>query len=190
MSGAERIRSYALIVLFADLTAVAARISLPLPPVPLTLQTMAVILSGALLGSRSAALSQAVYLAMGLAGLPVFAAGGGPAYLLSPTFGYLAAFPAAAWIVGRILEAGTDLRTPRLLAAFAAGILVVYAVGLPYLYWNLRFLQGKDVSYAGIVKAGLLLTLPGDAVKLALAVPLAKRLRGLIYPLAGTVPRC
>src|SRR5512138_1804581 len=93
-----RIRSALLVVLFADLTAVAARISLPLPPVPLTLQTAMVLLAGAFLGARAGMLAMLLYLAMGLAGLPVFAGGGGPAYVLAPSFGYLVGFLPGAWV--------------------------------------------------------------------------------------------
>ena len=79
-------RQAATVALFAGRTAVGAYVRIPLPAVPLTLQTAAVLLSGILLGPRMGALSQAVYVVTGLIGLPVFAQGGGPGYVLKPTF--------------------------------------------------------------------------------------------------------
>src|SRR5262245_41782242 len=92
-----------MVIGFAFLTWAGARVSVPIPftPVPATLQTLAVLLAGAFLGARAGAASQTIYIMMGIAGLPVFALpGGGPAYLLGPTGGYLAGFVAAPFIVG------------------------------------------------------------------------------------------
>jgi len=85
---------------FAALTAVGAFIRVPFLYVPLTLQTFFVLMAGNLLGSRFGAASQFVYLVIGLMGLPIFANGGGPGYILQPTFGYLLAYPLAAVIAG------------------------------------------------------------------------------------------
>jgi biotin transport system substrate-specific component len=97
---------------FALLTAIAAQITIPLKPVPFTLQAMLVLLSGAYLGARNGAISQVVYLAIGAAGLPVFAhipeAGLGIARFIGPTGGYLLAFPAAAFVTGYLIEKNKD----------------------------------------------------------------------------------
>ena len=116
---------------FAAATAVAAKLSVPLPgtPVPFTLQPLVVLLAGALLGARFGAASQAMYLLAGAAGLPVFVAGGGLAYLFGPTGGYLLAYPAAAFIVGALSGAGR-LRT---LGSLLAGLAAIYAGGLAWL---------------------------------------------------------
>jgi biotin transport system substrate-specific component len=172
----ERAGRLVLVALFAVLTAVASRVSVPLPPVPLTLQTAVVVLAGSLLGASAGALSQTLFLVMGLAGLPVFAAGGGPAYLLSPTFGYLAAFPAAAWLTGRLLERFQAPGTGRIILAQAAGIALIYLCGLPWLWANLRFIQHREAGFGPLVTAGLLVLLPGEIVKLAVSVPVARRL--------------
>lgn len=103
--GAVFLRELALITLFAALTALGARVAIPLPftPVPVTLQVLFPLLAGLLLGSKRGALSQAEYVAAGLAGLPVFAKGGGGlAYFLGPTGGYLLGFIAAAFVVGEL----------------------------------------------------------------------------------------
>jgi len=103
--GTVLLRELALITLFAALTAIGARVAIPLPftPVPVTLQVLFPLLAGLLLGSRRGALSQAEYVAAGLAGLPIFAKGGsGLAYFLGPTGGYLLGFIAAAFVVGEL----------------------------------------------------------------------------------------
>ena len=100
------------VVGFSLLTALLAQIRIPLPftPVPLTGQTLAVLLAGATLGSRRGFLSQALYLAAGAAGLPVFASAGAGAYLLGPTGGYLWSFPLAAGLLGWLAERGAGRR--------------------------------------------------------------------------------
>jgi biotin transport system substrate-specific component len=125
-----------LVVGFALLTWAAAKVSVPLPmtPVPGTLQTLAVLLAGAALGARAGAVSQASYIFMGMAGLPVFALpGSGPGYLLGPTGGYLVGFIAAAFVVGSVLEkAGRRGVLPAALA-FLLGAMTIHACGLAWL---------------------------------------------------------
>lgn len=145
--------------LMAALTAVGAFIRIPFPYVPVTLQVPCVCLAGAWLGPRYGALSQVVYLLAGLLGFPVFAHGGGPQYLLKPSFGYLAAFPLAAWSVGKIGRGAHS--TPRAIIATISGLVVVYLVGTAGLYLNLRFLTKQDISFAAVVRLGLL-PLPKD----------------------------
>lgn len=118
------------------LTVVGAKVAIPLPgtPVPATLQTLPVLLAGLLLGSRLGALSQAAYVAIGLAGLPVFALpGAGPAYLLGPTGGYLIGFMAAAWLAGALAGPGSGAGFARRLAAVAVAIAAIHAAGVLWL---------------------------------------------------------
>lgn len=121
------------VAVFALATALGARVAISLPgtPVPFTLQLVCVLLAGSILGPRLGAASQALYLAVGAAGAPIFAAGGGLAYLLGPTGGYLLAFPAAAYVVG--LVAGRSGGMWRLLAGLVAGIAVIQAGGVAWL---------------------------------------------------------
>src|SRR2546428_3095822 len=121
---------------FALLTWAGARISVPLPftPVPGTLQTLAVLLAGALLGARAGAASQAVYLFMGVAGLPVFALpGAGPGYLLGPTGGYLFGFIAAAFVVGSLLARRRGGGVPGAAVIFLLGAVMIHLCGLAWL---------------------------------------------------------
>ena len=158
-------RSALLVLGFSLLTAAAAQVAVPLPftPVPLTGQTFAVLLTGALLGPRLGALAMLAYLAEGAAGLPFFRGGaGGAGHLLGPTAGYLFAFPAAAYVTGYLAERGWDRRFVTAAAAMALGSLVILAGGWAWL----------AVMTGGALKAfqlGVAPFLPGDVLKVALA---------------------
>ena len=151
---------------FAALTALGARLSVPLPGglVPMTLQPVAVLLAGAVLGSRAGAASQLVYLAAGVVGLPVFAAGGGAAYLLGPTGGYLLAFPAAAAIAGL---AGTR-KGHWFTAALWLGVALA-AIHVGGLAW-LSILSGESLFTAAAVRPFIL----GDVLKVMLVLAIAR----------------
>ena len=153
-----------LVVAASLATALAAQLAVPVPwsPVPITGQTFAVLLSGAVLGMRRGVLAQALYLAEGALGLPVFAGGGAGWHVFAgPTAGYLLAFPIAAGFTGALAERGWDRRFGTMLAAMLMGSAPVFALGLVGLS---RFLPA-DVLLA----AGLYPFLPGDLVKATLA---------------------
>jgi len=163
-------REIALSGLFAALTAVSAQITIPLPFVPLTLQTLAVMLAGAVLGSRAGAMSQVVYLVMGIAGLPVFSnRGAGVQHLLGFTGGYLIGFVLCAFVVGYILERSAKLTFARGLLAMAAGTLAIYIPGVLVLAAHLG-------SIPRAIVVGVIEFLPGDAIKACLAVGIARGL--------------
>ncbi|HEX6623693.1 MAG TPA: biotin transporter BioY [Pyrinomonadaceae bacterium] len=159
-------KSVALVVVFSLLTALAAQVAVPLPwtPVPLTGQTFAVLLTGALLGSRLGALAMLAYLAEGAAGLPFFRNGAGGAHylLFSPTTGYLLAFPAAAFVTGLLAERGWDRRFLTAAAAMFVGSLVILAGG--WLWLTLFFRTAWEAFAAGVAPF-----IVGDLVKIALA---------------------
>ena len=140
------------------LTAAAAQISVPLPftAVPLTLQPMVVLLGGLALGSRLGSASQVLYLAAGIAGLPVFAASAvlppGPLRLLGPTGGYLMAYPLAAFLTGYLAERGFDRRYLTSVVAMLAGLLVIYAAGVT---WLGLFATASDGTTPGVSAAFL-----------------------------------
>lgn len=155
---------------FALLTALGARIAVPLPgtPVPFTFQVVAVLLAGWMLGPRLGAASQAAYLAAGAAGLPVFAAGGGLAYLLGPTGGYLLAYPAAAALVG--LACTRESGWVRQAAGLAGGIAVIHAGGAGWL--------AAVAGHEAAVTAGVLPFLGVDGIKALLVLLLGRRIGG------------
>lgn len=142
-----KIKDMLLVSLFTALMAVGAFVRIPFPLLPVTLQPFFCAFAGILLGSRLGALSQLVYLFLGLIGLPVFASGGGISYVLSPSFGFLVGFAAAAFVTGLISERQKKRSLPGNLAAVLAGLLVIYAVGIPYMYLILAFyLKKPEIS--------------------------------------------
>ena len=113
---------------------VSAKIQVPFYPIPMTLQSMVVLLIGAAFGARLAGATLALYLAEGLSGLPVFAGlGAGPSYMVGPTGGYLAGFLVAAGLVGWLVERGWDRSLPRLLGAMTLGHMLIFALGFSWL---------------------------------------------------------
>ena len=127
-------------VLFVTvLTAIAAQVSVPLPftPVPFTFQPMVVLIGAAVLGARLGGASQMLYLALGIAGLPMFAASPvlpqGAARLLGPTGGYLMSYPLAAFVSGALAERGFDRRYLTQFLAMVCGLVVVFAGGIAWL---------------------------------------------------------
>lgn len=174
-------RSRILTALFAALTALGAFLRLPLGATSVTLQFFFTAMAGLLLGPVYGAASQGVYVALGLLGLPVFTLGGGPGYLLQPSFGFLLGLPPAAWVVGTLSRRS---RRPLLLAvACAAGLGVLYLVGLPYMYAIFNGYLGRPMSPAAVLGAGMLVYLPGDCVKIAAAACLAPVLTRRLSPL-------
>jgi biotin transport system substrate-specific component len=158
-------------VLFVTvLTIVAAQVSIPLPftPVPFTLQPMIVLVGGAALGSRLGMSSQVLYLALGLAGLPVFAASPvlpqGLARLLGPTGGYLISYPVAAFVAGYLAERGFDRRYLTSVVAMGAGLAIIFACGVAWLAWS-----APHVGLSAAVRTGLVPFIPADIVKIFLA---------------------
>ena len=171
----------ALTALFAALTAIGAFLRIPTPWSSFTLQVFFVCMAGLVLGPKYGALSQLVYVALGLAGLPVFTQGGGCAYLFQPTFGFLLSYIPAAWAVGHIAAGSASKR--RIAAACLAGLAVIYLIGLPYMALILNLYLHVRMGFAAILWAGMLPFLPWDLVKLAATVWLASRLAPLLQKL-------
>ncbi|HLE61769.1 MAG TPA: biotin transporter BioY [Pyrinomonadaceae bacterium] len=155
-------RSVGVVFAFSLLTALAAQVSIPIGPVPITGQTFAVTLTGALLGSRLGAIAMIIYLAEGAAGLPFFSNGGsGILTFLGPTGGYLVAFPASAFITGAFAEHGWDKRFLTAAAAMTIGSAVILLAGWAWL----SQLMPLTVAY----HAGIEPFIIGDIVKIVLA---------------------
>jgi biotin transport system substrate-specific component len=160
-------RHVMLIVGFSLVNVVAAQIAIPLPftPVPLTAQTVVVLLTGLLLGSRLGSLAMLAYLAQGAAGLPVFAGGhAGLAWLLGPTGGYLVSFVAVAYVVGLLAERGWDRKYWKTALAMLAGTVMIWAGGA---LWLANFVGLSNAFAMGVVPF-----VSGDLIKLVLAAAL------------------
>jgi biotin transport system substrate-specific component len=173
--GTVFLRELALITFFAALTALGARVTIPLPftPVPVTLQVLFPLLAGLLLGSKRGALSQVEYVAAGLAGLPVFAKGGsGLAYFLGPTGGYLLGFIAAAFLVG---ELAAKRRASTRITTFLASLGGVAAIYLCGALWLTAWLgvTGHLSPIVCLTQAWRLGVLPFVAVDVAKALAVA-----------------
>ena len=160
-------RDFTLVLGGSLLIAAAAqlRVTLPFTPVPVTGQTFAVLLLGALYGAKRGAATAMTYLMLGIMGLPVFsAAPPGPAALVSPTAGYLAGFVAAAWVTGSLSERGWDRKPITAAFAMLLGSAVLFACGLLWL--------GRFTGWDLVIQTGLLPFIPGDLLKIALATAL------------------
>lgn len=174
----HRVAVAALVVAFALLTAVCAQITIHLgfTPVPITGQTFAVLLTGAVLGSRAGAASQLLYVALGALGLPVYADGaGGWERATGATAGYLAGFIIAAYVVGYLAENRQDRRFATSVGAFLTGNLIIYVLGVAWL------IQTYSWGLAEGVAKGMAPFIIGDTVKILLAagvMPTAWKLVG------------
>ena len=161
--------------LFAVLTAVGAFLRIPLGVSSITLQFLFTAMAGVLLGAGGGALSQAVYVALGLVGLPIFTAGGGFGYVFQPTFGFLLGLIPSAAVIGALTRRSTS--PLRIALACVAGLAVLYAVGVPYMALILNGYMGKGMTASALLWAGMLPFLPGDVIKIAVTAVLCPLLR-------------
>lgn len=166
------------VALFAAFTAITAHIRffLPFTPVPITLQVLAVILSGLVLGSRLGMLSQMAYVAAGVMGLPVFAScGPGPAVLACPAAGYLVGFVACAFVAGAIVESRPRAGKITMFLAGVVGVAVLYAFGVVWLGQWLSAAKGLAPWAAGVAawEAGVAPFILVDLMKAAVAAAVA-----------------
>ena len=159
-----KIRTMTRVALFAALTAVGAFIRIPLGYSSITLQTFFTAMAGCVLGPWYGALSQLVYVALGLVGLPIFTQGGGIGYLMQPTCGFLIGLIPAAWVIGRI--AGCKPEPKQIVPACLLGYGVLYAIGVPYMALILNTFLGKGMGFSAIMWAGMIPFLPGDMIKI------------------------
>ncbi|MDD3057057.1 MAG: biotin transporter BioY [Spirochaetia bacterium] len=162
-----------LTALFSALVIVGAYIRIPLPPVPITLQTLFVLLAGFLGGTRMAVASTAIYLLLGMVGLPVFTSGGGLGILFGPTGGFLLGLLPASLLAGIAGNMKQKSERPKryLLLCILTGLaatITVYLVGVPYLKYT------RSLSWQTALKVGMLPFLIGDLLKVAAAAHLAK----------------
>lgn len=163
-------RKLTLCALFAALIAIGAHIKIPTPLLPLTFQTLFVVLSGLVLGRRYGALSVCIYVIAGVMGLPVFTGSA-----LNPTFGYIVGFIPGAWLSGYIAERFKPCFMTWTLGA-VAGIAVIYAVGIPYYYVMSKYYIGNEIGAKTLLLYFVLMPIPGDVAKSILAGLIVQRL--------------
>ena len=173
---------------FAVLTAVGGLLAIPTPWfVPFTMQTFVVLMSGLLLGPKYGPLSQLFYIAIGMAGLPVFAGGmGGPQIVFMPTFGFLAGFVLVSWVAGTLAGKANSLLQYGLVCLAAGASL--YVVAVPGVYLNLKYVAGMDIGVERALQIALLPFIVPDLLKAGLAGCLAHRCVPMLRN-AGFYPR-
>lgn len=165
-------RQAVLVLAGSAVIAVSARIQVPMWPVPMTMQTLAILLIALSFGARLATVTLGAYLLEGALGLPVFATGGGIAYLLSPTAGYLLGFLGAALVVGHLADRGWHRSRLGTLAAMALGSAVIYASGAGWL--------AVHIGPAQAILLGVLPFLAGDLCKAAIAALILPQVWALV----------
>jgi len=174
----SRVRNAILVMGLTGFTALAAQVSIPLPftPVPLTLQTFAVLAGAGALGAERAVIAQVLYISLAVAGVPVLAGGAsGHEVVVGATGGYLIGFVLASYVVGRISSNGASTKSGKTALAFLAGSVLIYALGAPWL----AFTTGNTITWA--VVNGVVPFLVGDLIKAVAA--------GAVLPLAWKITK-
>lgn len=151
------------------------RIFQPIVVLPFSLQPFIMLLAACILSPRAASLSMLAYLGLGLIGMPVFSVPpyGGPAYILLPSFGFILGFPLAAWVQSKLIRKTNLLN---FIIAGIVGVLIYYAIGLPYMYVILNFYLGQAINVMSLIKIGFLPFITFDLIKIAIASFLAVQL--------------
>lgn len=173
-------RNLILVAMFAALTAIGAFIKIPIPYVPFTLQYLFCALAGIILGSRLGALSQLVYVGIGLAGVPVFTEGGGINYIFKPTFGYLVGFIAAAYVIGKAREKVKELTFIKTIGILLLGLFFIYIFGVVYLYISYNLYLGKNISFYFAFFYGFVVCIAGDLVLTVFAAYISVKILPLL----------
>lgn len=159
-----------LVVVGAAIVAALAQVEIPLWPVPITGQTLGVIVVGAALGAWRGAAALATYMALGLAGLPIFAGlTGSLAAIAKPSFGFVIGFVFSAFVAGWFAQRAWDRRPVLAFAGFAIASAIPFVFGIPYLAYVLNVALGLELSFWQILEAGLFPFIIGGLVKAALA---------------------
>ncbi|MGN0135532.1 biotin transporter BioY [Anaerotignum sp.] len=169
-----------LCAMFVALIAVGAFIKIPVPVVPFTLQYLFTMLAGLLLGGKKGCLAVCIYIVLGLAGLPVFAQGGGIGYIFQPSFGYIIGFAAGAFVTGVIANSVHKPGYQRLLAADFAGLAIVYLFGMVYYYFISKCYLENPIGLWPLFLYCFLLAVPGDILLCILGAMIGKRMIPLI----------
>lgn len=164
------------IALFVAFIIVGAFVRIPLGSYVITLQPVFTLLAGFVLGAKLGALAVAIYVFMGLIGIPVFTAGGGPQYALHPTFGFLLAFVIEVYVCGKLSR---NLKPPKFLTLFMVGIIsmvIVYAVGLLHFYVTSVYVLGMQNEQVLALSAVILAGAAKDAIMTAIVSKIALKL--------------
>ena len=166
--------------LFASIIAVSAFIRIPIGPVPLTLQSTAVLVAGYCIGPVQGAAAAVIYTIVGLAGVPVFASGGGPAYVFNPTFGYILGFTVCAWLAGflaRFNKHGSVVIAYLIMAVSLSGI---YLPGVIWLIISMNWIADVPTPVVSLLKIGFIIPLIGDLLTTVPAAYVVVKLKRIL----------
>lgn len=180
------------IAVFLALIIVGAFIKFPIGIVPVSMQFAFCMFAGLMLGGTDALICVALYIVMGLIGIPVFSAGGGVFYVLQPTFGYILGFLISAPVCGYVARGFKNEARPsfgRLLAGAFCALAIVYSIGVFYMYLMLNFYVGKAMSMSKAWMAGCAVFLPTDVTWCVVGAVVSYRVLKRLYPLGGSVKK-
>lgn len=166
-----------LTAILLSLLIVLSQLAVPIGPVPITLQTLAVLFIGYFLSPRSAVIATSTYLIGGLVGLPIFSNfQGGLQSVLLPAFGFILSFIPAAFFQASYLQKRDASKIKHLVIAGLINFTTTYLIGLTYMALILNSYLGSNLTFTGILMAGFIPFIPGDLLKLVIGISLAKRL--------------
>ena len=158
------------ISVFTFLMSASAFVKIPFYPVPLTLQTLLVLLSANLLGKKDGTYTQILYVTLGFFGLPIFANGGGPGYIFQPSFGYLLGFIPSAYLTGLLVEkidyTKYNSALLKLILGNLTGLVILYIFGVIYLHFCLNTLLGNTISFNQVIFSGFIIFIPKIVIEL------------------------
>ncbi|MCI5849541.1 MAG: biotin transporter BioY [Lachnospiraceae bacterium] len=166
--------------MFTVLIIIGAFIKVPVPVVPFTLQFFFTNMAGILLGSRLGSLSVLIYMLLGLAGLPVFSAGGGISYVFVPSFGYIIGFVIGTFVTGYIVEKSRNKSFKVYLISGFAGLLIVYLMGMIYYYIISNYIIDVAIGLWPLFLYCFILAVPGDILLCIICSTLAGRLKKIM----------
>lgn len=170
--------------LAASLAAVSAFIRIPTQPVPFTMQVFVIFLIPIIFGPKIAFYGTLLYISIGLIGIPVFSSGGGPGYVLMPTFGYLLSYLVSSYVVGVICEKVGGFK--RYLLAGTSFLLITYSMGAAWLYLSINYFQHKEMSLTTAIAVGVIPYILLDVLKISGAVAISPALRKLFFAVRET----
>ncbi|MFI3166759.1 MAG: biotin transporter BioY [Bacillota bacterium] len=162
--------------IFSALIAVGAFLKIPIPPVPISMQTFFVSLAGIFLGSGLGAVSVMVYICIGLIGIPVFTSGGGIMYIFTVTFGYLLGFVLQAFLTGFLLKGKNEPTVKELSIAVFAGAIVTYIIAIGYYFLLAKLYFQTDFVLTSVLWSFFIIFIPGDIAKSIVAIIVGKKL--------------
>lgn len=170
------------ISLMLALLVVCSQFAVPIGPVPITLQTLIILIIGLVLPAKMAVITTGLYLVIGLIGMPVFAQGtGGFHSVLSPSFGFILSFIPATWFMAKFLEKSPLNSHVSHMVAVIIGNAIIYSVGLLYMNFILSVYMGNQLTLTEVLWAGMIPFLPGDVAKSIVAVIAAKQLQKQLH---------